>query len=213
MSDYPSVLPPSATALEFAIEQVGAKAVDLPIDWRGFYDFENAPAALLPFLAWQESVDDYPPDATEAQKREIIRAAFSTHRYKGTVRALEDAIAPFNLLYQLQDRLSDGLAPYTFILTLFADASYAENGVIITEGLINRFIRTVEAVKPLRAAGTYRIGAKFDRNLNISLTANIVTLINLTADVKNPITISGDMNISVQGRVINFINITAEVIQ
>jgi hypothetical protein len=55
-------------------------------------DPDLCPAAVLPFLAWAYSVDEWPAGATEADKRTIIKASIAVHRRKGTMRAIKDVL-------------------------------------------------------------------------------------------------------------------------
>lgn len=81
---------------------VGVHAIDLACS-RAFVldpqvlldavDPDECAAALLPFLAWAYSVDEWPPGATEAEKRAIIKASIAVHRIKGTVQSIRDVLA------------------------------------------------------------------------------------------------------------------------
>jgi phage tail P2-like protein len=214
MNNHDLILPSNATELERSLEKTAAQGLNLSVGFRGLWNIETVPAVLLPFLAWELSVDDYPPDASEAQKRQIIKNAFSVHKYKGTLKSVKDAIAPFNLTYSLKEWFESGGSgvPGTFILTLLADASYEENGVIISENLLNRFVRTVENVKPLRCHATYRVGARFLRELKISFSANIILFSKTTAEVSNPTVVNKKAAFSMLFQTISIIQITAEAI-
>lgn len=52
-------------------------------------DPDRIPTAFLPFLAWRFSVDDWDPEADEANKRAIIKASIDVHRIKGTIAAVK----------------------------------------------------------------------------------------------------------------------------
>jgi len=56
-------------------------------------DPDTCPVAMLPFLAWAYSVDEWPPGATESQKRNIIKQSPAVHRHKGTIRSIRDVLA------------------------------------------------------------------------------------------------------------------------
>jgi hypothetical protein len=51
-------------------------------------DPDICPAAVLPFLAWAYSVDEWPAGATEDEKRAIIKASIAVHRRKGTPQSI-----------------------------------------------------------------------------------------------------------------------------
>lgn len=88
-----SLLPPNATAMETTLETVTERAADLPVDIRQVWNPDTCPAELLPWLAWALSIDTWRPEWSEATKRQRIQDAISIHRRKGTLRAVQDAVA------------------------------------------------------------------------------------------------------------------------
>ncbi|TKA96910.1 phage tail protein I, partial [Cereibacter changlensis] len=56
-----SILPPNATKAERAFEAALAALCDLPVPVGQLWSPETCPAALLPWLAWALSVDDWDP--------------------------------------------------------------------------------------------------------------------------------------------------------
>jgi len=94
-----TLLPPNATTLEKAQDiAAGARirALDLSVI-RTLKTPETCPAELLPWLAWEYSVDTWTADLTEAQKRAVIQAAPRLHRIKGTPAAVKLALAAIGL--------------------------------------------------------------------------------------------------------------------
>jgi phage tail P2-like protein len=90
MSTAPSLLPPNATPLEKRIAGSGfaAPAQIVPTLW----DADTCPAALLPWLAWAESVDDWNAEWSEERQRAVIKASRAVHRLKGTPAAIKQAL-------------------------------------------------------------------------------------------------------------------------
>lgn len=88
-----SLLPPNATTQERAIANTIARISDVPMQITSIYDPATCPAALLPWLAWAWSVDEWDSGWTEATKRAVLAASFSTHRIKGTVASVKAALA------------------------------------------------------------------------------------------------------------------------
>lgn len=86
-----SLLPHNATAAERAIEHAGSQAIGITIV-EGYTDPWRCPAALLPWLAWSMSVDEWDPDWPEEIKRQTIAASVEVHRRKGTVWAMRRAL-------------------------------------------------------------------------------------------------------------------------
>ncbi|EGF93104.1 phage tail protein I [Asticcacaulis biprosthecium C19] len=87
-----SLLPPNATNLERAL----AAAVQLPAlpsTMRDLWNPDLCPEALLPWLAWSLSIDNWNPAWSVAIRRERIRQAIALQRIKGTRQSVADAIA------------------------------------------------------------------------------------------------------------------------
>ncbi len=84
-----SLLPPSSTQLEKAIEQamdrydVQLQTVNNPL---------TAPAQFLPFLAWQFSVLELLDGLSEQEQRQLIFNAAEIFKHKGTTWAVEQSL-------------------------------------------------------------------------------------------------------------------------
>jgi len=94
-----SLLPPNASPLERALDsaiEARLDAVD-PGPIRDLWDAAACPAALLPWLAWAWSVDDWDDAWPEAVKRLIVAGAIAVHRTKGTVGSIKRMVAAFGI--------------------------------------------------------------------------------------------------------------------
>jgi len=87
-----NLLPPSSTALERNLTKALAKAEDLPVPVRDIHDPDACPLALLPYLAWAYSVDEWDDSWPEHLKRQAVKDALLLHRRKGTVWAVKRII-------------------------------------------------------------------------------------------------------------------------
>lgn len=86
------LLPPNATALEGAL----ANAASLPHTpelLALLSDAQRCPQALLPWLAWALSVDEWDDDWPQEQQRAAVLEAADLHRKKGTPWAVLRALA------------------------------------------------------------------------------------------------------------------------
>lgn len=92
MPDPVSLLPGNASPAERALEQAIARAADVPLPIGDLWDADTCPPALLGWLAWALSVDDWDPDWSVDAKREVIRQAAEVHRRKGTVSSVKEAL-------------------------------------------------------------------------------------------------------------------------
>ncbi len=89
-----TLLPPASTAFERAVEQTAAariNALNPPI--KSLWNPDTCPEAVLPFLAWALSVDEWDDMWSPEKKRASIREARYIHQHKGTRGALRRALA------------------------------------------------------------------------------------------------------------------------
>ncbi len=94
MSTVPSILPPSSTVLERALEQTCAERLQaLPAVVASLWNAGNCPAALLPYLAWALSVDEWDEGWGVDKKRSVINESRLVHQQKGTPAAIRRALA------------------------------------------------------------------------------------------------------------------------
>ena len=81
-------------------------------------DLCQSPVALLGWLAWALSVDEWDAGWSEAIKRDAVRMAPLLHKRKGTVWALQNALTQFGMGTQVKEwwAMSPPGAPGTFAL-------------------------------------------------------------------------------------------------
>lgn len=92
------------------------------------FDPEQTPAEFLPYLAADRGVDEWDPDASEAEKRLTVALAWPTKRQAGTRAALENAIKGLQLVPDVKawhEQTPKG-APYSFTVRAFANAPYSQ---------------------------------------------------------------------------------------
>jgi phage tail P2-like protein len=82
------ILPPTSTPVETALEAATARPGEVAVPVGDLWNPAACPAAMLPWLAWALSVDDWDAGWTEAEKRAAIAASVGDHRRKGTVAAI-----------------------------------------------------------------------------------------------------------------------------
>ncbi|MFM2091074.1 MAG: hypothetical protein RLZZ127_1563 [Planctomycetota bacterium] len=126
-----TLLPPSATAQERALDLATARVGDVSVPLRTLWDPDTCPASLLPWLAWALAVDAWDPAASESVKRQAIRDSVSVHRRKGTAGALLTALAPYDVdVEEWQDQSPVGI-PYTFALLAGAGLTDPQKSAVI----------------------------------------------------------------------------------
>ena len=138
MSD---LLPWNATPQERAASDTVARVSDVPTPLRDLWNPDTCPPALLAWLAWAFSVDEWNSSWTDAQKREFIRRSVEVHRRKGTIGAVRDALGALALDAQVQEWFAQLPAgtPYTFRVLLTADqVGITQNQFAAVFGIIER---------------------------------------------------------------------------
>lgn len=86
------LLPANATPLERHISQAIGR-FNPPQRVKTLWNADTCPHALLPYLAWALSVDEWDPTWSEGVKRAAIKDALYIHQHKGTLSAIQRALA------------------------------------------------------------------------------------------------------------------------
>lgn len=153
MSDwtYP-LLPPNQTPVTAAI----AKATDLPITPEiisTLWSSAHCPAALLPWLAWSLSVDEWDETWDESTQRRVIAASIGIHRKKGTLGAVRAALNSLGHRTRITEwwQTSPPGTPHTFQAEVEIDASGLDDTAVST------IDRQITATKPVRSHYTLRL--------------------------------------------------------
>ncbi|MGS1108916.1 phage tail protein I [Achromobacter anxifer] len=145
MAEKPTLLPPSSTPVERKLAQVGADIEDVPIPLRMLRRASTTPAELLPWLAWERSVDRWDDAWTVEAKRKAIANSFLIHKLKGTIGALRRVVEPLGYLLEVTEwwqMVPEGRRG-TFRLTI----GVLDSG--ISEGMYNELGRLIEGTKRL----------------------------------------------------------------
>lgn len=91
-----TLLPPNASGLERAVEgaiQDSLEAVPVPV--ATLWNADTCPAALLPWLAWALSIDEWDEMWTVAEQRAAVRSSYTVHSLKGTLHSLREVLRAF----------------------------------------------------------------------------------------------------------------------
>lgn len=146
-----TLLPPNATDLELALDRVmDGRIAGLPVPLRALWSPQDCPPALLPWLAWGLSVDQWDPAWPIATRRAQIATAIGIQRQKGTVAAVRRVVESFGGAMVVREwwQTTPPGVPHTFTLTLSlpSDDSGAPGA-----RFVNQVIAAVNAAKPLRS--------------------------------------------------------------
>lgn len=141
------LLPPNASAAERALAEGLARLSEVPVPVGVLWNPVTCPEALLPWLAWAVSVDQWEPDWTEAQRREVVRRAVAVHKVKGTRGALVRALDALGYTVRVREWWQEDPAgePFTFSLEVEID----DRG--IDDGLYAQLRATANAARNVRS--------------------------------------------------------------
>ncbi|KXO86087.1 phage tail protein [Acinetobacter venetianus] len=118
------LLPPNTTLFEKNFEEAFSRVSDVPTPASTFNNPFEAPEVVLPWLAWEKSVDDWDISWSEEQKRAVINASYNVHCHKGTIGGLEAALGALGFTVRIQEwfNMQPPGDPYTFKIFIEADS-------------------------------------------------------------------------------------------
>lgn len=152
-----SLLPPNATAQERALEAVTARISNVPIPAPDIIDPDTCPEALLPWLAWALSVDDWSADWTLRVKRAQVRNAIAIQRRKGTANSVSQIVEAFGGAVQLREwwQMEPPGEPHTFDMVLTVQGN---DGQAASAEFVEAVINAVSRTKPVRSHFSFTQG-------------------------------------------------------
>ena len=151
---YSPLLPRNQTRLEATLANAAGLAHAPEVIAR-LWDAQRCPEALLPWLAWTASVDEWDETWTEAQKRAQVLGSIAMHRKKGTPWAVKQALMRAGLeRVQLIER-PEG-------------AHWAEFDVDI--GVVDRPVSEASIARAMSLIEAYKAARSHLRRLVVSLT-------------------------------------------
>ena len=150
-----SLLPPNRTELELAMEAASDRRPELPI--RKLWSAEDCPAALLPYLAWALSVEEWDSDWPQSLKRLAVSRAFRVHKLKGTVAGLKLVMDDAGADYEYEER--PGGAAMTARLSIYNSNAVFLPDIAEAVGRVKRASLDLEIVLASALEGEIPIGA------------------------------------------------------
>lgn len=142
-----SLLPSNATRYERALEKTCARSFSLPVLVNALRHSQTCPLQVLPWLAYEWSVDEWNEEWSEEQKRQVTARAIAVHKKKGTRGAVEDAINAlgYNInTIEWWEQTPNAVAG-TYELEITAD------GRGVSEEVVNSLLNVVERTKNTRS--------------------------------------------------------------
>ncbi|WP_051867847.1 phage tail protein I [Vibrio sp. ER1A] len=166
--EFVSKLPPSATSMERALEQVFWEEIQLiERDIKDFLNPWKCRVDLLPYLAWELSVDDWDDSWDESIKRGVCANALIVHIYKGTRYGVEHALDALGVNAEIEEwfETTPELKPGRFKVTAWANKNLSPNQTeFLNENLYSRIESAINNAKNTRSHFDFTVGAKFGPN-------------------------------------------------
>lgn len=168
MSDVKSLLPFNADQGLRDFEQATARLAAMPVDINTLWSPAKCPEHLLGWLAWALSVDVWDQTWSVETKREVLAQSVKVHRIKGTKEAVMTALVATGFEVEIREWFETDGAPYTFQIDAYGDDVIASGGGINTR-TYNLVKRLIEHVKPARAHFDFRIGERFESDVEMRM--------------------------------------------
>ena len=182
-----SLLPPSSTRLERAVEQLALARLDaLPEPLRALWSPQDCPEALLPWLAWALSIDQWSPDWPVALRRARVATAVAIQRSKGTRGAVERVVTSFGggvAIREWWETTPPG-DPHTFQLIV----ALGSGGAAPSAELIDAVIAEVTRAKPARSHFTFALALNAGASIGIMAVARPIAAARLSFETNPDIT-------------------------
>lgn len=159
------LLPPAQTRLEAALGRsmpaVGLTPEIIATLWNPW----AIPPALLPWLAWALSVDEWEDAWSDAAKRQSIADSIAIHKRKGTVWAVKRAIGVTGYRATLTEawQTEPPGVPHTFRV----DVEIGDRG--LDDAALASIERRIDAAKPERSHYDVRLIARSDCAVHAAL--------------------------------------------
>ena len=171
-SDPNSLLAPNAKRLTRALEVIARKIEEIPTDLTVLADPERCPARFLPWLAFEQSVDSWKPDWSEAVKRSLIAASIGIHRRKGSAKSVRDVVRAFGGDVAIREwwQLEPRGEPHTFDIVITLTG---QDGAPATAAFVEEVIDEVARTKPARSWFTATQGIRAESCLAIAAAARV----------------------------------------
>lgn len=177
---FKTLLPSNANHAERALEQATAEQIlSVPLMVRQAKDPDRCPVDLLPWLAWEYSVDFWDAEWTESQKRQVIKDAAYIHQHRGTAGAIRRALGavgfPTTVVEWWQD--TPRAAPYSFRIEVYStteatDSTYQKIRRL-TDGAKNlrSHLSSIDVHADVGSRGAFYIGGAVTAHIDLDIPA------------------------------------------
>ncbi len=171
-NNLPALLPANASQLITALTEL----LTYPDNTQLLHDIwqpNKCPSALLPWLAWSLSVDNWNDAWTEHTKRQVLNDAFEVHRYKATPYALKKALDSLNIRTDIQEwwHTADAQRGTVIVNALVNENLDAQEEGLLTKKMLTQIKRIVETVKRASIHVEVQLGIALEEQIGMGLNA------------------------------------------
>lgn len=170
-----SILPPSASFHEIALEMAHAQRIEsLPVPLRVIRRPYESPVAFLPWLAWDNGVTWWDVTWSEQQQRNVIAGAREVNRRRGTAGAVRRALAGLDYPTDIIEWFDDSPVadPYTFRIVLHVTATEDDilkaRDVVMDAKNVRSYLSGI-SVNPPQTGGEYFLGAVVTAEIKVTV--------------------------------------------
>ncbi|WP_282338502.1 phage tail protein I [Pseudomonas sp. PS02288] len=167
------LLPPNASPLIRDIAAGFAGITALPVLGRYVRNPGKCPSGLLPFLAWEMSVDEWNPAWADDVKRRVIAQSTTVHRHKGTLGAVRRALEaifvdiPFQIIEGAGAGFYDGSKRYNGLHYYGREGNWAKYSVLISRPITQAQAASVRRILAwIAPARCHLLALNFQQALN-----------------------------------------------
>lgn len=168
-----TLLPPTATPLAKALDILEERLFGLPVQAIS-KDPASVDVGLLDHLAWEHSVDVWPPQWSESAKRRAITISTAIHRHKGTPHAIREALVGAGFACDLVEwfQVSPELQRGTFHVDAYLGVPWPDGAAIPSDTPVI-VERIIQRNAPVSRGFSYRVGSLFGSDLSCTTGASV----------------------------------------
>lgn len=183
-----TLLPPSASVQERAIEQTIVRSSDFSPDYVRNWVPADVPENILPWLAWAYSVDEWAASWPLDVRRDYTEQSYFIHRHKGTVGAVRRALRSVTGGDEmtLEEWFQCNGPVHTFTVTAEAFDLWLRDGPPISPEFYRQIRAVVYASKPVRSHWELRVRMPSEASIGAASAVNTAAVVTGGDELRRP---------------------------
>lgn len=183
-----TLLPPSASVQERAIEQTIVRSSDFSPDYVRNWVPADVPENILPWLAWAYSVDEWAASWPLDVRRDYTEQSYFIHRHKGTVGAVRRALRSVTGGDEmtLEEWFQYNGPVHTFTVTAEAFDIWLRNGPPLSPEFYRQIRAVVYASKPVRSHWELRVRMPSEASIGAASAVNTAAVVTGGDELRRP---------------------------